>query len=120
MLAKSPDLCVSCHKTIMSAGDGGRVHSPAARDCLRCHASHAAGENGLLVKPVRKLCSECHDVRTASFSEAHADIDPERMRCERCHDAHASKEPKFFKSNVHPPFAMRSCQDCHLPARARK
>lgn len=72
-----------------------------------------------MTKPVRTLCAECHDPGTAAFSEAHLDIDPARIRCERCHDAHASKEPGLFKSNVHAPFAMKSCQDCHLP-RAKK
>jgi hypothetical protein len=36
------------------------------------------------------------------------------MNCKSCHDPHASKDPKFFKGVVHPPFAGRSCEDCHL------
>jgi hypothetical protein len=46
-------------------------------------------------------------------------IDPVRMHCERCHEPHASKDAHFFKSNVHPPFGMKSCTDCHLGAPAR-
>ena len=46
---------------------------------------------------------------TPAFGDAHLQIDPARIRCERCHDAHASKEPHFFKSNAHAPFAMKSC-----------
>ncbi len=94
--------------------DEGRVHSPAARDCLRCHASHAVGEAKLLAKPVRQLCAECHDVTTETFSVAHVRIDPSIMRCERCHDAHASTQDHFFKPNMHAPFAMKTCTDCHL------
>jgi hypothetical protein len=72
-----------------------------------------------MVKPIRTLCAECHEPGSAKFGEAHLQIDPARIRCERCHDAHGSKEPHFFKSNVHPPFAMKSCQDCHLPSPAK-
>ena len=31
-----------------------------------------------------------------------------------CHDPHASKDPKFFKASVHPPFAARDCGTCHV------
>jgi hypothetical protein len=34
--------------------------------------------------------------------------------CRKCHDPHASKDPKFFKANLHPPFAGGSCEDCHV------
>ena len=115
LLAKNTDLCLGCHATLKAALAEGRPHSPAARDCLRCHQPHSSGENRLMVKPVRTLCADCHDPGTAAFSEAHLDIDPARIRCERCHDAHASKAPGLFKSSVHAPFAMKSCQDCHLP-----
>jgi hypothetical protein len=36
------------------------------------------------------------------------------MNCRNCHDPHASKDPKFFKSVVHAPFAGRSCEECHI------
>jgi hypothetical protein len=70
------------------------------------------------VQPVGTLCADCHNVKTPQFSEAHVYIDPARMRCERCHEPHASKDPHFFKPNVHPPFGMKSCTDCHLAAPA--
>jgi hypothetical protein len=72
-----------------------------------------------MARPVRALCADCHDVKTAAFSDAHVQIDPAIIRCERCHDAHASKEPHFFKSNAHAPFAAMSCQDCHLAPQGR-
>jgi hypothetical protein len=37
------------------------------------------------------------------------------MQCQSCHDPHASKDPKFFKSTIHPPFASRGCEECHIP-----
>jgi predicted CXXCH cytochrome family protein len=117
MLAKTPDVCLNCHKALKTAMEGSRVHSPAARDCLRCHKPHASPENRLMVRTVRTLCADCHDLRSPAFSEAHVQIEPERIRCERCHDAHASKDPHFFKNNAHPPFAMKSCPDCHLATR---
>lgn len=111
-------MCLSCHKTLKASMEGSRVHSPAARDCLRCHAPHASAENRLMLRPVRAVCADCHNLGAPAFGDAHMQIDPARIRCERCHDAHASKDPHFFKSNVHPPFAMKSCTDCHLAGRA--
>ena len=46
-----------------------KAHSPAARDCLRCHGPHFTGQGNLLAKPVQTLCGECHDVKDASFGE---------------------------------------------------
>jgi predicted CXXCH cytochrome family protein len=114
LLARPPDLCLSCHTSVGAAMDTGRVHAPAARDCLRCHTAHASDQDRLMAQPARDICAECHDVRTQTFGVAHVQIDPGIMRCERCHDAHASTEPFFFKENVHPPFAMGSCTDCHI------
>jgi hypothetical protein len=36
------------------------------------------------------------------------------MNCRSCHDPHSSTDPKFFKSHIHPPFAGRSCDECHI------
>jgi predicted CXXCH cytochrome family protein len=119
LLAKGSDLCLSCHKTLKAAMDGGKVHSPAARDCQRCHEPHSSAESRLMTGPVNIICAECHNPASAAFSDAHLQIDPARMRCARCHEPHASKDEHFFKPNVHAPFAMKSCQDCHLAPRAR-
>lgn len=72
-----------------------------------------------MTKPIREACAECHDLKAAAFGEAHMQIDPTKIHCERCHDAHASKEPHLFKNNVHAPFAMKSCKDCHLAPPAK-
>jgi hypothetical protein len=36
------------------------------------------------------------------------------MDCRSCHDPHASKDPKYFKEKMHPPFVSRSCEACHI------
>jgi predicted CXXCH cytochrome family protein len=117
LLAQGPDLCLTCHKDLKEKMQKEKTHSPAGRDCLRCHGPHFTGEGNLLAKPVQALCSECHNVKEASFGKAHFQIDPAVMNCVACHTPHASKDPKFFKEKVHAPFAGRSCEDCHLPAK---
>jgi hypothetical protein len=67
-----------------------------------------------MAQPVQSLCGQCHDVKADAFKSAHIYIDAAVMNCRSCHDPHASKDPKFFKENVHPPFAGRSCDDCHI------
>jgi predicted CXXCH cytochrome family protein len=119
MLAKAPDLCLTCHKTLKASLEEGRVHPPAARDCLRCHKPHASGESRLMAQPVQALCAGCHEPDAASFRDAHLQIDPARMRCARCHEPHASKNAKFFRGNAHAPFESRDCQECHLAPAAR-
>jgi hypothetical protein len=53
-------------------------------------------------------------VKGKVFANAHINIDSAIIDCKSCHDPHASKDPKFFKVNIHPPFAARSCEDCHV------
>ena len=89
-------------------------HPPAASDCLICHKPHASSEDRLLVQPVQQLCSQCHDVMDDAFRKDHINIDPSVINCRVCHDPHASQDPKFFKPNVHPPFASRDCEECHI------
>jgi CO dehydrogenase/acetyl-CoA synthase gamma subunit (corrinoid Fe-S protein) len=66
------------------------------------------------VQPLQTLCGECHDLKGADFAKAHIDIKASLMDCRDCHDPHASKDPKLFKEVIHPPFAARSCEDCHI------
>jgi predicted CXXCH cytochrome family protein len=114
LLAKSPDLCLACHKELKERMSQTRTHPPAGRDCLRCHKPHFSAEPSLIFEPVAKLCSECHDVKGKTFGKEHLDIDAALIDCKSCHDPHASNDPKFFKKNVHPPFAGRSCENCHI------
>jgi hypothetical protein len=75
---------------------------------------HASGEHTLLSKPVKTLCAECHDFGKESFGKAHIRIDASDMDCMSCHAPHASKDPKFFNERIHPPFAGRHCEECHI------
>jgi predicted CXXCH cytochrome family protein len=114
LLAKSPDLCLTCHKDLKARISKEKAHQPAVRDCERCHKPHFSGEPALIAQTIQPLCGECHDLKGASFAKDHIYIDASVIDCRHCHDPHASKDPKFFKEVVHPPFAGRSCEDCHL------
>jgi predicted CXXCH cytochrome family protein len=115
LVAKSPELCLTCHKDLKARMAKDNVHQPAARDCLRCHKPHASAEDALLIKGIPATCLECHNAQRASFSKAHLRIDPAVMDCRSCHDPHASKDPKLFKADIHMPFGARACDECHLP-----
>jgi len=114
LLAKSPDLCLTCHKDLKTKMEKEKAHQPAARDCERCHKPHFSAQSSLMNQAIQPLCGECHDYKRASFGKAHIGIEASVMNCRNCHDPHASKDPKFFKAVVHPPFAGRSCEDCHI------
>ena len=98
LVAKSPDLCLTCHKDLKDRLEKDKAHPPAARDCTRCHKPHFSAQDSLMVQPV----------------QAHLNIEVSVMRCQSCHDPHASKDPKFFKTAVHPPFASGGCEECHI------
>jgi predicted CXXCH cytochrome family protein len=114
LLAVSPDLCLNCHQDLKIKIEKEKVHPPAASDCLRCHKPHASSEPSLIVQPLHSLCGECHDLKGISFNKAHIGIDATIINCISCHTPHASKDPKLFKDNIHPPFAARSCDECHV------
>jgi predicted CXXCH cytochrome family protein len=114
LLAGSPDMCFTCHKTLKTRMSEEKAHSPAARDCLRCHVPHVSRETTLLAQPIQALCAECHDAKSPSFGTAHLGIEAAMMDCKKCQEPHASKDPKFFKVITHAPFASRSCDECHV------
>jgi len=58
---------------------------------------------------------ECHSPTRGNFGKAHLNIDANVMDCKSCHDRMRRKTQKFFKANVHAPFAARSCEECHIP-----
>jgi predicted CXXCH cytochrome family protein len=113
LLAQSPDLCFSCHKDIKARMDKDKVHSPAS-DCMNCHKPHGSKEARLQVAATSELCGQCHDFKEKGFTAKHIGIDPKVIECMGCHDPHASKDPKFFKAKMHPPFAARECDTCHV------
>jgi predicted CXXCH cytochrome family protein len=142
LLAEYPDLCLSCHTDLKakmykkeegaeavqsdaSDGAGGKtsedkgsiiyVHSLSDLEkCQKCHKPHFSEELALIVKPIQPLCGECHDYKETSFTKAHIHISSDVMDCRNCHASHTSKYPKFFKDEVHKPFADGICKDCHI------
>jgi predicted CXXCH cytochrome family protein len=91
------------------------VHAPSdLKNCQTCHLPHYSAELALIVAPIQPLCGRCHDYKAASFKTAHLNIEAGLMDCRKCHAPHTSKDPKFFKAEVHPPFADRTCKDCHI------
>ena len=114
LLAQVPDLCVNCHKPIKDKLAKENPHPPAQKNCQECHKPHFASVRPLLPSQPTEVCSQCHDLKAASFAKAHLNIAVGNIKCMSCHDPHASKDPKFFKETIHPPFAARSCEDCHI------
>jgi len=113
LLAKSPDLCTSCHKPLKERIATEKAHPPVD-DCLTCHAPHHSAQPKLATQPLGELCGNCHDAKEKGFQKAHLAIEPAAIDCMSCHDPHASKDPKFFKAKVHAPFAARECEACHV------
>jgi predicted CXXCH cytochrome family protein len=115
LLARSPELCLTCHKDLKTKLEKEKPHSPATRGCERCHVPHFSKQESLLAQAIQPTCLECHSPTRGNFGKAHLNIDANVMDCKSCHDPHASKDPKFFKADVHAPFAARSCEECHIP-----
>jgi predicted CXXCH cytochrome family protein len=138
LLSVYPDLCLSCHKKLQAKMYGKEEDSSATQadgsdesatekettiyvhalsdleKCQTCHKPHFSAESALLVEPIQPLCGKCHDYKETSFNTAHIDINVEVMDCRNCHTPHTSKHPKFFKDELHKPFADQTCKDCHI------
>jgi predicted CXXCH cytochrome family protein len=142
LLANYPDLCLACHTDLKndlypaeskdastaitatnasqkgsSEAEGKKIYIHAEAEttnCALCHRPHFAQEQALINKPIQTLCGRCHDYQADGFADAHLGIDPAVMDCRKCHRPHTADNPLFFKSAVHPPFADKSCKDCHL------
>ena len=59
-------LCLTCHADKNPAQIKGKVHSPALRDCLKCHDPHTSPNKNQLLKTVSgdkdaNLCLTCHN-----------------------------------------------------------
>ncbi len=143
VLADYPDLCLTCHQSlkdrIYKEQDCARaqemedkglpveptsvicddvkeyVHAPSElSNCGKCHRPHFSPENALITAPIQEVCAECHDYETGTFNKAHIDIDADVIDCRNCHDPHTSKDPMFFKDEIHPLFKARACEDCPI------
>jgi len=141
-LARYPDLCLACHTDLkakmynkgegapasQSGSSGGTtantakpgetkiyVHALADLEkCRTCHKPHFSAELALIEEPIQPLCGRCHDYKKPSFGKAHINVAAKVMDCRNCHAPHTSQSPKFFKDEIHKPFADGSCKDCHV------
>jgi predicted CXXCH cytochrome family protein len=138
-------LCLSCHSDKNAAEAKGTVHSPAVRDCVKCHDPHASDNKNQLLKATsgdakENLCLSCHTtgMNVAEKGSRHAALD---MGCETCHvthktgetgkpefdfhltkatpalclDCHDGRDANLVKAHQNQPFATANCLSCHDP-----
>ena len=117
--ATSVRLCLQCHADKDSAQATGRVHSPAVRDCVKCHDAHTSANKNQLLKPAsgttrdENLCLSCHKqgLNVPKDGSRHAALD---MGCGTCHVTHkignrGKREFDFHLTKDAPAL----CLDCH-------
>lgn len=114
-------LCLQCHADKDAVQIKGRVHSPAVRDCLKCHDAHRSENKNQLLKPVsggtkdENLCLSCHKIGTEvpKGGSRHAALD---MGCDTCHTTHKTGDRTQSEFAYHltkaPP---QLCMECHDP-----
>ena len=112
-------LCLQCHSDKDAAQIKGHVHSPAVRDCTKCHDPHVSDNKNQLLKPTSgaakndNLCLQCHDMglNTPANGSRHAALD---MGCETCHVTHKVGDPNNREFAKHlTKDAPALCVDCH-------
>ncbi|MFZ3211149.1 MAG: cytochrome c3 family protein [Terriglobales bacterium] len=112
-------LCLQCHSDKDAAQLKGHVHSPAVRDCVKCHDPHVSDNKNQLLKPTSggtkndNLCLQCHDMglNTPAKGSRHAALD---MGCETCHVTHKVGDPTKREFADHlTKDAPALCLDCH-------
>jgi predicted CXXCH cytochrome family protein len=111
-------VCLDCHADKDASQIKGRVHSPAVRDCNRCHDPHASPNRNQLLKPTagdkgQNLCLSCHKkgVDIPKDGSRHDALD---KGCDTCHDIHKTGAPGTRESDNHlRKDAPALCLDCH-------
>lgn len=114
-------LCFTCHSDKNPSEIKGKVHSPAVRDCAKCHDPHTTDNKNQLLKPAsgetkdQNLCLSCHKigVDVPKGGSRHAALD---SGCDTCHTTHKTgdanqREFKFHLNKATP----QLCADCHDP-----
>ena len=111
-------LCFTCHTDKNPSSINGKLHSPAVRDCLKCHDPHTTANKDELLKPAsgdktENLCLSCHDIGVSipKGGSRHAALD---TGCDACHVIHKSGNPAQgeFAYHLAKP-APQLCLDCH-------
>jgi predicted CXXCH cytochrome family protein len=113
-------LCFTCHADKNPADIKGVVHTPARRDCLKCHDPHQSDNKFQLLKPSsgdakENICLTCHTVglNVPEKGSRHAALD---MGCETCHVTHKTGERGKQEFDFHLTKATPAlCIDCHDP-----
>ena len=114
-------LCFTCHADKDPASLKGTVHSPAVRDCLKCHDPHTAENKNQLLKTTAgstkddNLCLSCHKqgLNVPAKGSRHAALD---MGCDTCHVTHKVGEKGKSEFDFHlTKSAPALCVDCHDP-----
>jgi predicted CXXCH cytochrome family protein len=111
-------LCLSCHEDKDAKRSKGVVHSPAVRDCVKCHDPHVSDNKFQLRKATsgdqkENICLTCHTVglNVPAKGSRHAALD---MGCETCHLTHKTGERGALEFDYHLTKATPSiCIDCH-------
>src|SRR5208282_115769 len=99
-------LCLQCHSDKDAAQIKGHVHSPAVRDCVKCHDPHTSDNKNQLLKPTsgatakENLCLSCHNkgVDVPQGGSRHAALD---MGCDACHITHKTSDKGDREAQYH-------------------
>jgi predicted CXXCH cytochrome family protein len=114
-------LCFTCHADKNPVEITGRIHKPAARECLKCHDPHESNNKYQLLKPMSgatdkdNLCLGCHaiGVSVPATGSRHAALD---LGCQTCHLTHRTGERGKQEFDFHLTKATPAlCVDCHDP-----
>ena len=123
---KKDNLCLTCHNQGVDVPEKGSRHAALDMGCETCHVTHKTGaeptlENRFhLTKAAPALCIDCHDPKDADLQKAHQGQPFGTANCLQCHDPHQSAAPKLMAKFLHPPFADKTCEICHAPAKDGK
>jgi predicted CXXCH cytochrome family protein len=142
-------LCLTCHADKNATEIKGLVHTPAVRDCVKCHDPHVSENKNQLRKASaggekENLCLSCHQIglNTPEKGSRHAALD---MGCETCHVTHKTgergkqefdyhltksspalcvschdpKDANLQKAHSNQPFGASNCIQCHDPHQSK-
>lgn len=113
-------LCFTCHADKNPADIKGVIHTPARRDCLKCHDPHQSDNKFQLLKATsgdakENICLTCHTIglNVPEKGSRHAALD---MGCDTCHVTHKTGERGKQEFDFHLTKATPAlCIDCHDP-----
>jgi predicted CXXCH cytochrome family protein len=110
---KRSSLCYTCHETFGDQIEKSAAHKPVKDgNCEVCHSAHGSDHEGFVKAAAPELCTQCHIVDSALLAP-HSGYDVAKADCLACHNPHLSTAAKLVRNNSHPPFAEKSCDNCH-------